>query len=459
MPMKTPALPPDAPLRLPVLAIAGRPNVGKSAIFNRLAGRRISIVHEESGVTRDRLACEAEWQGVPFEVVDTGGIVHVPGARARNEIEAGVRRQVETALQEAAAVLFVTDVETGLMPLDENVADWLRRSGARVFLTANKCDHPGRDTQAAEFDRLGFPVFPVSAIHNRGFDTLMQEVVQCMPRRSRNPVVPAIRIAVVGRRNVGKSSYVNRLLRADRVIVSEVPGTTVDSIDIPFSVGAGAPARHYVLTDTAGLRPVGRMRSAVERFSLMRTEKSIRNADVVVLMLDASQGPTAQDKKIAALILSHRRGCVILVNKWDIAQQGNVTQRAYEPALRREIPFLDYVPVVYGSAQSGYNIRKTIETVDHVAAQVSARLPTAPLNRTIQEAQRQLPPPRVQGRRLKIFYAVQLDMRPLRIALYVNHPEYLKPAYEAYLVRKLREEFGLEGAPVILELKARRGED
>ena len=330
-----------------VVAIVGRPNVGKSALFNRLAGRRIAIVHEEPGVTRDRLECIAEWDGRRFELVDTGGLGRMDDAATRGVIEEGTQRQVELAIREAGVAILVTDLTAGVLPLDRDVARRLHESGRFTIIAANKADHPGRDLQAAEFEALGFPVFPVSALHNRGLGDLMESVLAALPPGESAEGELPLKVAVVGRPNVGKSSYINKLLGSDRVIVSDVPGTTRDSIDVPFSFGTGEAARRYVLIDTAGARRLGRAHPAVERFSLFRAQKSIERADVVVLMLDAVEGPAEQDKKIAAQIMEHRKGCLLLVNKWDLA--GKMKPEEYEPALRREMPFLEFAPVLFAA--------------------------------------------------------------------------------------------------------------
>jgi GTP-binding protein len=337
--------------------------------------------------------------------------------------------------------------------MDEHVARRLHASGRRTVIAANKADHAGRDGQAAEFERFGFPVFPVSALHDRGFDELMQAVLCGLPPAPPAEAVSALKVTIVGRPNVGKSSFVNRVLRSDRVIVSPVPGTTRDSIDIPFSIGAGALARHYILTDTAGIRPVQKVGTSVETFSVMRAEQSIERADVVVLVLDAVQGPTAQDKKIASLILEHERGCVLVVNKWDLAE--GTTQTKYAPALYRAVPFMRHCPVVFVSAKTGYNIRGSVEAVDNVASQTRATLPTGVLNRAILDAAARVSPPSVSGRWLKIFYATQVGTAPVRVRMFVNDPKLVSPAYRDYLIRCLREKFGLEGAPVRLLFMAR----
>lgn len=438
--------------KLRIVAIVGRPNVGKSALFNRLVGRRISIVHEQSGVTRDRVMAEAWWENERFELIDTGGLVTVDRETRRDRIEAGIYGQVDAAVADAAAAILVTDAVQGVVPLDEEVARYIRRTGCPTVVAVNKCDHPDRDGDASEFERLGLPALPVSALHNRGMEELMAAVLPALPAAENVTVTEPLKVAVVGRPNVGKSSYINRLLRSDRTIVSDVPGTTRDRIDIPFMVGRGDQARHYLLMDTAGIRRVGKIDNSVERFSRFRAEKSIQNADVVVLILDAVQRPTAQDKKIASMILRENKGCAILVNKWDLEE---TTQRQYGPEIERIMPFMGHCPVVFLSALSGYNIRRSIEAIDYVAAQIQAELPTGVLNKTLSEATARVHPPARRGQRLKIFYATQVGRAPLRVRIFVNDPR-VPPNYRSYLVRVLRERFGLEGAPVLLQFRARR---
>ena len=434
-----------------IVVIVGRPNVGKSAVFNRLVGRRVSIVHAESGVTRDRVVREASWGQERFDLIDTGGICNVDDARG-DAIEAGIHAQADAALADAAAAILVTDVEAGLVPLDEVVAARLRKSGCPAVVAANKADSAARDGAAGEFERLGFPVFAVSALHNRGFEAMAPAVIRHLPELVNPTIVKPLRVAVVGRPNVGKSSYINRLLRSERVIVSDVPGTTRDSIDAPFQVGKGEQARHYVLVDTAGLRRTGKIDSSVERFSRFRAEASIARADVVVHVLDAAAGPTAQDKKIAGLIALHRKGAVLLVTKWDLAQ---TTQTQYEPALREALPFARNCPVVFASSSSGYNIRRSVDAIDHVAIQVSRWLPTGVLNRALLDAVERIQAPSRKGRTLRIFYSTQVGVEPVRIRLFVNDPKIVTAPYRDYLVRRLREKFGFEGAPVELDFRAR----
>ncbi len=443
---------------LPVVAIAGRTNVGKSALFNRLAGRRLAIVHEQDGVTRDRVATPAVWEDRRFELVDTGGILTLDGKSQVDALDSSVRRQTDAALEDAAAVIFVMDVESGPVPMDEEVARLLRRAGKPVFVACNKCDTEARDEAAGLCERFGYPVFPVSALHNRGIGGLMEAVCGVLPPASEGAPAHPLRVVFAGRPNVGKSSLTNAMLKRDRVIVSPRPGTTRDSIDIPFSVGRGEGARHYVLTDTAGIRSSGKVDTAVDKFSLIRAEESIRLSQVVVLLMDAEQGPTQQDKKIAALIREHRRGCVVVINKWDLAQ-GKVKEKAYAEGLKKAVPFLDYAPLVFVSAKTGYRTREVLAAIDHVAIQVRATLPTGLLNRTLTHAYERVAPPTVSGKRLKIYYATQVGVDPVRIVLFVNDPSRWVPAYETYLVKALRARFGLEGAPVVLTGKSRRSGD
>jgi GTP-binding protein len=435
-----------------VIAIVGRPNVGKSALFNRIVGRRIAIVHEESGVTRDRISCEADWHGQRFELIDTGGIGLMRGETAGDVIIDNTRKQVDLAIQDAAVIILVVDATAGAIPLDREVADLLREGQKTVLVAANKCDEPVHDDLAAEFEQFGFPVYPISALHNRGVGDLVDAAAKELPEVDEDEREEPLRIAVVGRPNVGKSSYINRILCSERVIVSNIPGTTRDSVEIPFQVGRGPNARHYVLIDTAGVRKARKMKEAVDKFSVIRTEESIKRSDVVVLMLDAVEGPKRVDKKIAHAVDKARKGCVLLVNKWDLS--GEITQRQYGKALREALPFMGHIPIVFASAVSGYNIRNTLEAVDYVADQVQMTVTTGLLNRIVQDAVQAVQPPVVGRRRLKIYYAVQVGTKPFRVRLFVNSTERLKPAYRSYLVRCMREALGLEGAPVVLQFRS-----
>jgi len=442
-----------------VVAIVGRPNVGKSAVFNRIAGKRIAIVHDESGVTRDRLMQEVVWKEQRFNLIDTGGVAMLDGENRHDKIESGIRAQVDIALGDAAAVILVVDVQQGVHSLDEEVANIVRKRGIPCVVAVNKCDLPERDDGAEEFARLGFTYFPVAAQHNRGMGELMSEILPMLPQVENESRTVPLKVAVVGRPNAGKSSYINRLLRNERVIVSEIAGTTRDSIEVPFTIGKGAQARHYTFVDTAGMRNRHKVESSVERFSLFRAEQSVEEADVVVLVMDPDIGPTSRDKHIAALIQKHEKGCVIIMNKWDLALEKGMTQTQAMPVIRQIMPFMDYCPVVFTSTVSGLNVRKSIEVIDAVAANIRVELPTGMLNRTIKEAMARVNAPRRGGKGLKVYYAVQVGKSPVRIRLFVNSTKLMVKQYKDFLLRSLRERFGLEGAPVLLLLKERARPD
>jgi len=435
-----------------IVVIVGRPNVGKSAIFNRLVGHRIAIVHEQSGVTRDRLMMETSWENERFELVDTGGICNIDSAKTQDTIEAGIRKQVDVALEDAAVAIFVVNIEAGIVPMDEEVARLLRKKGCITFVAANKADNEKRDEGAAEFEKFGFPVFAVSALHNRGFEPLMKSVLPALPVVENISETDPLKVVAVGRPNSGKSLYLNRLMNSDRLIVSNVPGTTRDSIDIPFAIGKGPQARHYLFVDTAGMRHETSITDTVEWYSQLRSQKSIERADIVVLVMDASVGPTEQDKKIASHITKARKGCIVIINKWDLAEK-TVTQTEYGPAFFQAMPFLKHCPVVFISAKTGYNIKRTIDVIDHVAAQIRISLPTGLLNRAIIDAAERVHSPSVRGKHLKIYYVTQVGYDPLRINLYVNNPRLAVPAYTSFIERSLREKFGLDGAPIVFNFK------
>lgn len=444
------------------IAIVGRPNVGKSAIFNRIARRRIAIVHDESGVTRDRLIRTVEYDGQPFELIDTGGI-NLAGADTRDAIQQGTIDQARAALEDAAAAILVVDVQAGLTPVDEEVARIVRKSGVPCVVAVNKCDLPRHEAKADDFAPLAMPAFPVSAQHDRGFPELMAAVMPHLPPARPEPsVARPLKVAIVGRPNAGKSSFINRILRQVRLIVSDVAGTTRDSIEVPFTIGEGPAARHYRLVDTAGMRNVHKIDSAVERFSHFRAEAAIKEADVVVLVIDATAGPLVQDKRIAAVISRENKSCVVVVNKWDIAHDNpatEVTETKYEPELRKAMPFLYFCPVVFVSAKSGYNVRRALDTIDQVAENTRAQLPTGLLNRVIGDAYEAVKPPSSGRRHFKVFYATQTGNEPLRIRIFANDAGIPGANYTSYLVKALRTAFGLEGVPVVIDYRNRARAD
>jgi GTP-binding protein len=442
-----------------VVAIVGRPNVGKSALFNRLVRRRLAIVHSEEGVTRDRLMARAEWLGERFQVVDTGGLALMDRAKSSDEIMQATAEQVRAAIADSAAVILVVDLMVGLQPMDREVANLLRKSDRPVVVAANKADLPAWDDKSVDFAPLGFPAFPVSASHNRGIEALMEATLPHLPPESGAAEPPRLKVAVVGRPNVGKSSYINRLTGKQRVIVSDVPGTTRDTIDVPFTLKvADGSERHYTLVDTAGMRRQGRVHESVEKFSLFRAEQCIAEADIVVLMMDAETGPTSQEKKVAALIRDNHKACVVLVNKWDLAKGTGVKAADYEESMQKELFFLGDIPVLFTSALDGYHIRRSFEVIDAVAARLELKMPTGVLNRVIRDAFAKSQPPFAGGKQLKFYYATQTGQNPPRVTLFVNNPKLSTPSHQAFLRTRLRAAFDLAGVPLVLNYRSSHGE-
>ena len=439
-----------------VVSLVGRPNTGKSALFNRIARKRVAIVFDQPGVTRDRVTREVDVLGRKVMLVDTGGIAfdrHV----TNDPLDDETKSQAALAVEDSAVCVIVVDSREGITPLDCEVIKRVRESGVPCVIAANKCDTGDDDWRAAEFERFGLPVFATSAEHGRGVEALLKDVA------SRLPPVPEdaassrpLKVAIVGRPNVGKSSYVNRLLNAPRVIVSDIPGTTRDAVEVPFTIGTGPEARRYMLVDTAGMKPHTKMsKTSVDNFSLFRSEDAINEADVVLLVMDPVMGPTMQDKRIAGKILDANKACVILMNKWDLAQEEGITETKAVPALRTMMPFLSFAPVVFCSNKSGYNIRRTVDAIDRAAASASERIPTGMLNNVITKATKKTLSPMIKGKRLKIYYGLQVSTNPQTIRLFVNDPKLVTPAYLSYLDKQIRARFGLEGAPLRIFLKAR----
>lgn len=439
-----------------LVSLVGRPNTGKSALFNRIARKRVAIVFDQPGVTRDRVTREVEILGRKVMLVDTGGIAFDRGV-TNDPLDSETRSQAALAVEDSAVCVIVVDARAGILPLDTEVIKRVRESGVPCVIAANKCDTPEDDWRAAEFERFGLPVFAISAEHGRGIEALLKDITgKLAPVSEEEKSARPLRVAIVGRPNAGKSSYVNRLLNAPRVIVSEIPGTTRDAVEVPFSIGSGPEARHYMLVDTAGMKPHTKMsKTSVDNFSLFRSEAAIEEADVVLLVLDPMLGPTMQDKRIAGKILEANRACVILMNKWDLAQEKGMTETKAVPALRALMPFLSFAPVVFCSNKSGYNIRRTVEAIDTAAASASMKLPTGMLNRVIEVATKKTLSPMVKGKRLKIYYGLQVSTNPQTLRLFVNDPKLVTPAYLSYIERRIRERFGLEGAPLRIFLKAR----
>jgi len=463
-----------------LIAIVGRPNVGKSALFNRIVGRRIAIVHDEPGVTRDRVTAEAEWGGKSFTLVDTGGIGLVRGEKARDVIVAAALQQVELAIEASSVIIFVVNVQEGLSPLDKEVAARLRVSGKPILLAVNKVDTSQAEIGTADFARLGFEaVFPVSAIHGGGIDELVTAALKFLPEGGvdKKADEPAVKLAIVGRPNVGKSSIINALTKSERVIVSPIPGTTRDAVDVPFEVETEGVRQSYLLIDTAGVRQERRVDNSIEFFSVKRTEDSIERADIVVFVLDAESGIINQDKKIGAKIIEARKACIIVVNKWDLVEEEvrktreeEIERRAtkdrdthkkmstlaeFAEWVQENLFFLDYAPVIFTSAKSGFHLDRLLEAVRYVGSQLQQQIPTSLLNRTINDAIEKRQPVSSMGHRLKFFYATQVRKAPPTFLLFVNRDELFSDPYNKYLAAQIRRAFGYEGCPIILVPKPR----
>ena len=445
-----------------VVSLVGRPNTGKSALFNRIAKKRVAIVFDQPGVTRDRVTREVEVQGRKVMLVDTGGIAFDRRV-THDPLDEETKGQAALAVEDSAVCVIVVDSREGITPLDSEVIAAVRKSGVPCVIAANKCDTADDDWRAAEFERFGLPVFATSAEHGRGVEALVSDVVSKLPpvdaeeESSKRP----LRVAIVGRPNAGKSSYVNRLLNAPRVIVSEIAGTTRDAVEVPFTIGSGPEARRYMLVDTAGMKPHTKMsKTSVDNFSLFRSEQAIEEADVVILLLDPVMGPTMQDKRIAGKILDAHRACVLMLNKWDLAlDEGITNEKKAADAVRAMMPFLNFAPIVFCSNKSGYNIRRTVEAIDRAAASASERIPTGMLNNVIVKATKKTLSPMIKGKRLKIYYGLQVSTNPQTIRLFVNDPKLVTPAYLSFIEKNIRARFGLEGAPLRIFLKARTRKD
>ncbi|MGO8700494.1 MAG: ribosome biogenesis GTPase Der [Limisphaerales bacterium] len=467
-----------------LIAIVGRPNVGKSALFNRIAGKRIAIVHNEPGVTRDRVTSEVEWNGRPFTLVDTGGIGLLRGEKASDVIAEAAFAQVQLAIEAADVIILVVNVREGVVPLDREVAQRLRRAGKNALIAVNKADNEAENAGADEFSELGFPgIFPVSAIHQRGIDALMTAALAGLPAAiagetpPESDAEPPLKLAVVGRPNVGKSSLINALTHSERVIVTPIPGTTRDAVDVPFEVETGGVRQKYTLIDTAGVRQEKRVRDSVEFFSVKRTEDSIARCDIVIFVLDAEAGVFAQDKKVADKIIEERKACVVVINKWDLVASGvergrRVLNQREEKRregqtspltsladfgnwVREQLFFLDYAPVIFTSAKSGFHLEQLLESIRYVAAQLRQKVPTAILNRTLNDAIAQRQPVSSAGHRLKFFYATQIKQSPPIFLLFVNRADLFSEQYKKYLSNQMRKAFGYEGCPLVLAARSR----
>lgn len=438
-----------------IIAIVGRPNVGKSTLFNRISKSSRALVDGLPGVTRDRNYARAVWEERSFTIVDTGGFI----SKGDSIFDHGTREQIFHALEEADMLLFVGDGKAGLHPEDFTLIDILRRTSKPLFFSVNKIDGPEQQAHLADFYALGVEkIYPISAAHGFGVGELLSDMVELMPgaepETEEDAQVSEIRISILGRPNVGKSTLVNRILGAPRVIVSPVPGTTRDAVDTLFE----RDARKYLLIDTAGIRKKGKTREKLEKISIIKALQSIDKSHVCVLLIDASEGAADQDLHIAGYIRERYRACIIGINKWDLLDSNPKTRKNFLEELKHRFRFMPFAPVLTFSALTGKGTQKVLPTVREVFDQYESRISTGALNRALQEALSVHEPPIVRGRRLKFFYATQAGVRPPMLVLFCNYPNSIHFSYERFLLNKFRESFGLDKTPVRLVFRGRRKE-
>lgn len=433
---------------LPIVAIVGRPNVGKSSLLNFMAGRRISIVDPTEGVTRDRISTPVEFKGKVFELTDTGGY----GVIDKDNLTADIERQITLAVEEAALILFVVDVQTGRVPLDQTVADFLRNKNKPVLLVANKADGAKLAMQTAEFYSLGYgdPI-PISCTTRQGKDVLLEQILKKLKlKRGKPPADPEMKIAVVGKRNAGKSTLINTLAGQSRVIVSEVPGTTRDSVDVRFE----RDGKSFLVIDTAGVRKKAKItRDDLEFYAFHRAQRSIRRADVVFMLIDASAEMGDVDQKLAAYIADENKPCIIVVNKWDVAR-GKTSSDKYQDYIGHFLPLLDYAPIAFISAREKENIDELIQLAQVMHEQASTRLSTSQLNQAVEEILSLRGPSSPTTQKVKVYYATQIDTHPPTLVLFVNNPDLITEEYRRFFVRQLRERLPFSEVPIRLHVRS-----
>ncbi len=432
----------------PLVAIVGRPNVGKSMLFNKLVGKRLSIVEDTPGVTRDRLYAEAEWCGHTFDIVDTGGIE--PGTDS--EILTFMRKQAEIAIQNATVIIFLCDIKTGLTASDQEVANMLLRSRKPVVLAVNKMDQVGAtNPDIYEFYNLGLgdPI-AVSAVHGHGTGDLLDACVQYFPEEEEDDTPDdVIKVAVIGKPNVGKSSLINRILGEERVIVSNMAGTTRDAVDSYFENKQGK----YLFIDTAGMRKKSKVDDRIEKFSVLRATMAIERSDVCLILIDANEGVTEQDTKVAGLAHEAGKACIIVVNKWDAIEKDDKTMDRMREEVRRDLSYMTYAPIVFISALTGQRVNRLFELINYVNDQAAMRITTGMLNTLLADATQRVQPPTDKGRRLKIFYMTQVGVKPPHFVCFCNDAQLFHFSYQRYIENQIRATFGLEGTPVRLTIR------
>ena len=432
----------------PLVAIVGRPNVGKSMLFNKLTGKRLSIVEDIPGVTRDRLYAQAEWRGRVFDLVDTGGIE--PGTD--DQILSFMREQAEIAIAAATVIVFVCDIRTGMTAADQEVAGMLQRSRKPVVLAVNKMDSTGHnDPDMYEFYNLGLgDPHPVSAVHGHGTGDLLDACFEFFPQSDgEEEEDDVVKVAIIGKPNVGKSSLVNRILGQERVIVSDVAGTTRDAVDSYLE----KDGQKYLIIDTAGMRKKSRVDDRVEKFSVLRATMAIERSDVCVVMIDAQEGVTEQDTKVAGLAHEAGKACIIAVNKWDAIEKDGKTMGRMEEDVRRDLSYMTYAPVLFLSALTGQRVDKLFGLIDSVVNQAAMRIPTGVLNQVLADAQARVQPPTDKGKRLKIYYMTQIGVKPPHFVIFCNDAKLFHFSYQRYLENQIRATFGLTGTPVRITIR------
>lgn len=432
----------------PLVAIVGRPNVGKSMLFNKLTGKRLSIVEDTPGVTRDRLYAQAEWRGRTFDLVDTGGIE--PGTD--NQILSFMREQAEIAIAAATVIVFVCDIRTGMTAADQEVAGMLQRSKKPVVLAVNKMDSTGHtNPDIYEFYNLGLgDPYPVSAVHGHGTGDLLDACFEYFPPEDQEDEADdVIKVAIIGKPNVGKSSLVNRILGQERVIVSDVAGTTRDAVDSYLE----KDGQKYLIIDTAGMRKKSKVDDRVEKFSVLRATMAIERSDVCVIMIDAQEGVTEQDTKVAGLAHDAGKACIIVVNKWDAIEKDGKTMQRMEEDVRRDLSYMTYAPVLFISALTGQRVEKLFGLIDSVVNQAAMRISTGVLNQVLADAQARVQPPTDKGKRLKIYYMTQIGVKPPHFVIFCNDAQLFHFSYRRYLENQIRATFGLTGTPVRITIR------
>jgi len=436
----------------PIIAIVGRPNVGKSTLFNRIAGERKAIVFDEPGVTRDRNYAEVEWGDVHFTLIDTGGFEPV----SKDRIFVLMAEQCQLAMDEADVILFVMDGKEGLTPSDQKIADILRRQEKPVFFVVNKVDGPQHEEKVYEFYGLGVePLYSISADHRYGVEDLIDEVVKVLPKSAEElEDQEATKVSVIGRPNVGKSSLINRLLGYKRVLVDEVPGTTRDAIDTAIE----KDGKRYILIDTAGIRRKSRISLKLEKYSIVEAFRTIDQSDVVLLLLDATEGVTDQDARVGGFIHEKGKGCILVVNKWDLIEKDSETLGEFEEKVYESFKYLSYAPILFISAKTGQRVDKVLDQVDQVMEQARKRISTGSLNKSFGRWTEKLQPPLYKNRRVKLNYITQISTSPPTFLIYTNIPEGIHFSYERYLINQMRKAFSFEGVPIRLHFRKKRKE-